>query len=354
MSTRRQVNSVLRLGRDDVGRLVDGGRHGAQRLVVDASAGRRTRTSIRRSTRRCVLSDAIPGIKKAGLSFLKLRGSYAQGRRRRAALPARDDLHGQLEQVQRPAAVLAVEHHLEPGAQAGDHDVVGRRCRSRLGSTAASRSTRATTASRRATRSSTSRSRRRRASPEGDQRRPRRQQGLSKRCSPSFRSARRTASSGPRRSTTRTTRARSSRSRPGIKTIMLGSTWNTNVEAREGQPYGAIFGYAFLRDSATGQLITSGGLTQAWPAEGAGQLPAEVGRQLQQHVHVQELLAQRALRRTSRRPVLQRLELVGRLRRRHQGQLDGPRSGLEQPGRRRQGPRRGELRRRRPYCRDGM
>jgi outer membrane receptor protein involved in Fe transport len=57
---------------------------------------------------------------------------------------------------------------------------------------------------------------------------------------------------------------------PGIKTIVLGSTWNTNVEAREGQPYGAIFGYSFLRDSATGQLITSGGLTQRGPLKVLG------------------------------------------------------------------------------------
>ena len=57
---------------------------------------------------------------------------------------------------------------------------------------------------------------------------------------------------------------------PGIQTIVLGSTWNTNVEAREGQPYGAIFGYSFLRDSSTGQLITSGGLTQRGPLKVLG------------------------------------------------------------------------------------
>lgn len=48
---------------------------------------------------------------------------------------------------------------------------------------------------------------------------------------------------------------------PGISTIVLGGTWYTNVEARKGQPYGALFGYAFARDSATGQLLTDGGLT---------------------------------------------------------------------------------------------
>ena len=45
---------------------------------------------------------------------------------------------------------------------------------------------------------------------------------------------------------------------PGIQTIILGSTWNTNTEARLGDPYGDIYGYAFLRDSATHKLITIG------------------------------------------------------------------------------------------------
>ncbi len=48
---------------------------------------------------------------------------------------------------------------------------------------------------------------------------------------------------------------------PGVSTIVLGSAWYTNVEARKGQPYGSLFGYAFARDSATGQLMTDGGLT---------------------------------------------------------------------------------------------
>jgi TonB-linked SusC/RagA family outer membrane protein len=46
---------------------------------------------------------------------------------------------------------------------------------------------------------------------------------------------------------------------PGLQTIVLGSTWTLNVEARVGQPYGSLFGNGFLRDSATGQLLTSGG-----------------------------------------------------------------------------------------------
>lgn len=48
---------------------------------------------------------------------------------------------------------------------------------------------------------------------------------------------------------------------PGIKTFILGSTWYTNIEARAGQPYGSIFAYSLQRDSATGQLLTDGGLT---------------------------------------------------------------------------------------------
>jgi TonB-linked SusC/RagA family outer membrane protein len=52
---------------------------------------------------------------------------------------------------------------------------------------------------------------------------------------------------------------------PGLQTIVLGSTWTLNTEARVGQPYGALFGTPFLRDSATGQLLLSGGLPQSDP-----------------------------------------------------------------------------------------
>jgi TonB-linked SusC/RagA family outer membrane protein len=48
---------------------------------------------------------------------------------------------------------------------------------------------------------------------------------------------------------------------PGIKTFVIGSSWYTNIEARQGQPYGSIFGYAFDRDAATGKILTDGGLT---------------------------------------------------------------------------------------------
>jgi len=47
---------------------------------------------------------------------------------------------------------------------------------------------------------------------------------------------------------------------PGLSTIVIASIWSANIEARVGQPYGALFGTAWLRDSVTGKLITSGGL----------------------------------------------------------------------------------------------
>lgn len=46
---------------------------------------------------------------------------------------------------------------------------------------------------------------------------------------------------------------------PGVSTLLLGSLWNGRIEARLGQPYGAIFGKGFQHDSATGQLLLSGG-----------------------------------------------------------------------------------------------
>ncbi len=49
---------------------------------------------------------------------------------------------------------------------------------------------------------------------------------------------------------------------PGVNTIVLGSSWYLNEEARLHQPYGALYGYTFLRDSATGQLLLHNGLPQ--------------------------------------------------------------------------------------------
>ena len=47
---------------------------------------------------------------------------------------------------------------------------------------------------------------------------------------------------------------------PGLSTIVLTTNWNARIEARLGQPYGAIYGKGWLRDSTTGKIVTSGGL----------------------------------------------------------------------------------------------
>jgi TonB-linked SusC/RagA family outer membrane protein len=59
---------------------------------------------------------------------------------------------------------------------------------------------------------------------------------------------------------------------PGIKTYIIGGTWYTNVEARAGEPYGSLFGYSFLRDSATGQLLLHNGITQVGPRKVLGNI----------------------------------------------------------------------------------
>ncbi|HEY5491860.1 MAG TPA: SusC/RagA family TonB-linked outer membrane protein [Gemmatimonadaceae bacterium] len=50
---------------------------------------------------------------------------------------------------------------------------------------------------------------------------------------------------------------------PGLNTIVLGTNWNARIEARLGQPYGAIYGKGWLRDAATGKIITADGLPVA-------------------------------------------------------------------------------------------
>lgn len=47
---------------------------------------------------------------------------------------------------------------------------------------------------------------------------------------------------------------------PGLTTIVLASQWNARIEAHVGEPYGSIYGRAWARDSATGKIMTSGGL----------------------------------------------------------------------------------------------
>lgn len=48
---------------------------------------------------------------------------------------------------------------------------------------------------------------------------------------------------------------------PGVSSIILGSVWYVDVRAIEGKAYGALFGNAYARDAATGQIYTDGGLT---------------------------------------------------------------------------------------------
>jgi TonB-linked SusC/RagA family outer membrane protein len=45
---------------------------------------------------------------------------------------------------------------------------------------------------------------------------------------------------------------------PGVTTILLGSLWNGRIEARLGEPYGAIYGKGFQRDSAGNILLFNG------------------------------------------------------------------------------------------------
>jgi TonB-linked SusC/RagA family outer membrane protein len=64
---------------------------------------------------------------------------------------------------------------------------------------------------------------------------------------------------------------------PGVSTIIVPPSpttgwWYVTVEARQGQPYGSLVGNAFLRDSVTGALLTSGGITQAGPREVLGNI----------------------------------------------------------------------------------
>lgn len=59
---------------------------------------------------------------------------------------------------------------------------------------------------------------------------------------------------------------------PGITSIRLGQTWSTSIEARKGEPYGTIYGYSFLRDSASGKLITNGGVTSRGPLQVLGNI----------------------------------------------------------------------------------
>ena len=49
---------------------------------------------------------------------------------------------------------------------------------------------------------------------------------------------------------------------PGLSRYLLYSDWAAQLEARVGEPYGDIYGYKVLRDSATGLPLTAGGVLQ--------------------------------------------------------------------------------------------
>ncbi len=57
---------------------------------------------------------------------------------------------------------------------------------------------------------------------------------------------------------------------PGLKTIVLNGTWGQNVEARVGEPYGALYGNSLLTDATTGKPITLDGLPQLGPRKVLG------------------------------------------------------------------------------------
>lgn len=46
----------------------------------------------------------------------------------------------------------------------------------------------------------------------------------------------------------------------GLSTIIVASQWGANIEARQGEPYGVLFGYSWKRDSTSGELLLDGGL----------------------------------------------------------------------------------------------
>jgi hypothetical protein len=47
---------------------------------------------------------------------------------------------------------------------------------------------------------------------------------------------------------------------PGLTALRIATQWGAEIQAREGEPYGVLWGKYWMRDSATGKLLTSGGL----------------------------------------------------------------------------------------------
>jgi TonB-linked SusC/RagA family outer membrane protein len=59
---------------------------------------------------------------------------------------------------------------------------------------------------------------------------------------------------------------------PGLNTVILASQRAATVEARVGEPYGALYGRTYKRDEATGELLLSNGLPQQGPTELLGNI----------------------------------------------------------------------------------
>jgi TonB-linked SusC/RagA family outer membrane protein len=59
---------------------------------------------------------------------------------------------------------------------------------------------------------------------------------------------------------------------PGLTTVILGSERSANIEAREGENYGVIFGNSYLRDSVTGKVVTADGIPQIGPRKILGNI----------------------------------------------------------------------------------
>ncbi len=47
---------------------------------------------------------------------------------------------------------------------------------------------------------------------------------------------------------------------PGLAATQIAAQWGAEIQAREGEPYGVLWGYAYERDTVTGKLFTAGGL----------------------------------------------------------------------------------------------
>lgn len=47
---------------------------------------------------------------------------------------------------------------------------------------------------------------------------------------------------------------------PGLASTTIATQWGAQIQAREGEPYGVLWGKYWLRDSATGKILTDGGL----------------------------------------------------------------------------------------------